>query len=181
MLFRILPILGPLINLIDLQTECIGKKLIDSIYNLPENKNGRTTTQGIGERKDLRPAPGKGSPPPNTYRIKSCFEEQLADRKKVVMGEKVPLPEHPSAKYPGPGQYNVLGNSWKLDAPVSLKSRIMFFYDEDIAKQKHCISPQKYLPSTKIVENLRFTKIGFGLGGRVANDIACIFLILTNV
>jgi hypothetical protein len=46
----------------------------------------------------------------------------------------------------------------------------MFFYDIDIAKQKHCVSPQKYLPSTKSVENLRFNKIGFGYGERSKND-----------
>lgn len=46
----------------------------------------------------------------------------------------------------------------------------MFFYDLDIAKQKHCVSPQKYLPSTKSLENLRFTKIGFGYGERSKND-----------
>ena len=46
----------------------------------------------------------------------------------------------------------------------------MFFYDIDLANKKHCISPQKYLPSTKSTENLRFTKIGFGYGGRSANE-----------
>lgn len=55
-------------------------------------------------------------------------------------------------------------------SPVTIKSRTMFFYDEDIAKSKHCVSPQKYLPSTKIVENLRFTTIGFGIGGRSPNE-----------
>jgi hypothetical protein len=54
--------------------------------------------------------------------------------------------------------------------PIALKSRVMFFYDIDLAKQKHCVSPQKYLPSTKSVENLRFTKIGFGYGERSKND-----------
>ena len=52
-----------------------------------------------------------------------------------------------------------------------LKSRVMFFYDEDVAKQKHCISPQTYLPSTKQTENLRYTKIGFGYGGRTPNEL----------
>ena len=60
-------------------------------------------------------------------------------------------------------------------SPITLKSRVMFFYDEDLAKQKHCISPQKYLPSTKITENLRFTKIGFGVGDRISNDNQCKF------
>jgi hypothetical protein len=46
----------------------------------------------------------------------------------------------------------------------------MFFYDEDVAKSKHCISPQKYLPSTKLEQNLRFSKIGFGIGERNNNS-----------
>jgi hypothetical protein len=150
------------------------KKFIDSIYNLPDKKNGRATTQGVGNRRDLRPQPGQSSPPPNTYRIKSSVDIMNLDKKKIYIGEKVPIPDHPSSKFPGPGAYDVIGNTWKLDAPVSIKSRIMFFYDEDLMKQKHCISPQKYLPSTKIVENLRFTKIGFGMGTRTANDITCI-------
>jgi hypothetical protein len=48
----------------------------------------------------------------------------------------------------------------------------MFFYDEDLAKQKHCVSPQKYLPSTKIVQNLRFTNITFGCGNRSQSENA---------
>ena len=46
--------------------------------------------------------------------------------------------------------------------------------DEDLAKQKHCISPQKYLPSTKIQQSWRFNKITFGIGGRSPNEITCI-------
>lgn len=57
--------------------------------------------------------------------------------------------------------------------PVKLKSRLMFFYDEDIAKQKHCISPQKYFPSTKLEQNLRFKNITFGIGKRTPNEITC--------
>ncbi len=55
---------------------------------------------------------------------------------------------------------------WNKDMPTSLKSRQMFFYDEDIQKAKHWISPQTYLPSTKIQQNNRYTKITFGLGNR---------------
>lgn len=42
--------------------------------------------------------------------------------------------------------------------------------DIDLAAKKHCISPQKYLPSTKFQQNLRFTTIGFGKGGRTSNE-----------
>jgi hypothetical protein len=48
----------------------------------------------------------------------------------------------------------------------------MFFYDEDIQKSKHCVSPQKYNPSQRIVENWRYNNITFGIGGRSPNDNA---------
>ena len=38
--------------------------------------------------------------------------------------------------------------------------------DEDCAKKKHCISPQKYLPNTTTQISGRFKKIGFGYGER---------------
>lgn len=75
---------------------------------------------------------------------------------------------------PGPGTY-LPTQTDNLDhkLPVKLKSRIMFFYgkstiilDEDIMKQKHCISPQKYLPSRKAVEPGRYRELSFGLGKR---------------
>jgi len=53
----------------------------------------------------------------------------------------------------------------------------MFFYDEDLRKQKHCISPQTYLPSTKSTENLRFTKIGFGIGKKISTPNECILIL----
>jgi len=53
---------------------------------------------------------------------------------------------------------------------TTLKSRQMFFYHEDVIKSKHCISPQTYLPPTKIQENNRFTNITFGIGTRIAKD-----------
>jgi hypothetical protein len=54
----------------------------------------------------------------------------------------------------------------------------MFFYDIDFAKQKHCVSPQKYFPSTRSTENLRYSRIGFGYGDR--NAIECKYLFITN-
>jgi hypothetical protein len=56
----------------------------------------------------------------------------------------------------------------------------MFFYDEDVANSKHCISPQKYLPSTKMEQNWRFTKIGFGIGGRSSASKNMLILVNLN-
>jgi len=62
--------------------------------------------------------------------------------------------------------------------PIALKSRQTIFYDDDIQKSKHCISPQTYLPTTKIQESHRFTKITFGLGGRSPNINECKYYFL---
>lgn len=67
--------------------------------------------------------------------------------------------------YPGPGTYDYKEGMIK-NIPILIKSRTMFYYDEDVAKAKHCISPQKYLPSTRILQNLRYSKIGIGIGNR---------------
>jgi hypothetical protein len=69
-------------------------------------------------------------------------------------------------KYPGPGAYMPIEGTWNRDMPIALKSRQSIFYDDDLQKTKHCISPQTYLPSTKIQQTNRFTKITFGLGNR---------------
>jgi hypothetical protein len=78
--------------------------------------------------------------------------------------------------YPSPDKYNIRKeDSWKAKVPVTIKSRTKFFYDEDLKKFEHCISPQKYLPDTKIVENLRFRNlsISFGKGNRSPNANPC--------
>jgi hypothetical protein len=46
----------------------------------------------------------------------------------------------------------------------------MFFYDEDVIKSKHCISPQKYFPPTKLLENKRFSNITFPKSPRMSDD-----------
>ena len=49
-------------------------------------------------------------------------------------------------------------------------------------KQKeHCISPQTYLPSTKITENLRFTKVNFGFGERSPRENTCKKLLIEGI
>lgn len=60
---------------------------------------------------------------------------------------------------------------WEKDLQTTIKSRKMIFYDEDVTKSKHCISPQTYLPPTKLQENNRFSGISFGKGLRSEKSI----------
>jgi hypothetical protein len=77
-------------------------------------------------------------------------------------------------KNPGVGVYELrTDKSWNKDIPVKLKSRQSFFYDDDIAKNAHCISPQTYLPNTKCIENARYRTVGFGVGLRSQSDNPC--------
>lgn len=62
----------------------------DSIYTVPDWKSGRYTTQGFGNKYDLRPLQGRNSPPPNTYRIKSCFEINAEKKKGPLIHNKIP-------------------------------------------------------------------------------------------
>ena len=73
-------------------------------------------------------------------------------------------------KFPGPGAYANNDKKWDKDLQTTLKSRNSIFYDDDVMKSKHCISPQTYLPSTKILENSRFTGITFGKGLKMPKD-----------
>jgi hypothetical protein len=62
----------------------------DTIYKLPDTKSDRWTSQGYGERKDLRPTPGANSPPSNKYNIRSCFEDNLTKKKGPLILDKIP-------------------------------------------------------------------------------------------
>lgn len=73
-------------------------------------------------------------------------------------------------RFPGPGTYTNKDKRWNKDIQTTIKSRNTFFYDNDLKKLKHCISPQKYLPKTKLQENKRFSGITFGKGFKF-NDI----------
>jgi hypothetical protein len=63
--------------------------ITDTIYNLPEHKNERYTTQGYGKRTELLTAQGRNSPPPNTYRIKSFIDLNFQNKKGMSIHEKV--------------------------------------------------------------------------------------------
>ncbi len=66
------------------------KPISDSIYNVPERKSSRFTSQGYGKRYELKNPNGQGSPPPNTYKIKSCFERSVDHKKGALFLEKYP-------------------------------------------------------------------------------------------
>lgn len=73
-------------------------------------------------------------------------------------------------RFPGPGTYKIPRTPKGSDIPITIKSRRMFFYDEDIRKKKHTVSMQKYTPSLKLVQNSRFNSITFGIGKRTPNE-----------
>ena len=64
------------------------KNLSESIYNVPDNKSSRYTSQGYGNRVDVTNPYGRGSPAPNTYSIKSCFDSSLEQKKGALLLER---------------------------------------------------------------------------------------------
>ena len=141
------------------------KSLTQNLYKVPDLKSTRYTSQGLGNRIDMQNAYGKGSPAPDTYKLKSCFDNSLDHKKGAIILEKFTPLATGNMKFPGPGSYTDKQSSkWNKDIQTTLKSRQSIFYDDDVMKAKHCISPQTYLPPTKIQENKRFSNITFGKG-----------------
>lgn len=64
------------------------KSLSETIYNIPSIKSTRYASQGYGNRVDFSNPNGKASPAPNTYRIKSCFDNSLDHKKGCMILEK---------------------------------------------------------------------------------------------
>ena len=62
------------------------KKYNDSIYNLPDFKSSRYTTQGFGIRGDFWIPVGKGDPSPDTYKIHTIFDINQMHRKGATLG-----------------------------------------------------------------------------------------------
>jgi hypothetical protein len=62
------------------------KPATDSIYTTRENKNLRSTTMGLGQRKLFNII---NSPSPSNYNIKSFLESDIKHKKGVVIGEKI--------------------------------------------------------------------------------------------
>lgn len=64
---------------------------LSQTYKLPDWKSPKYTTLGFGHRYDLSNPYGKDSPGPS-YKIKSCFDRSVAQKKGPLILEKfVPL------------------------------------------------------------------------------------------
>jgi hypothetical protein len=65
---------------------------------------------------------------------------------------------------PGPTDYKIT-SKWLKTSPITIKSRKFMYYEEDIKKRSHCISPQKYnIKDNNFMKNSRFLNIGIGIG-----------------
>lgn len=151
-------------------------KLNDNIYNIPSIKSNRCTTLGYGQRKDLRPTPGKGSASPAAYLIKSCFDINKLKGKGYSFGKRFALPPGDAKFVPGPGEYKAhFQNKEHGNIPIILKSRQCFFYDDDLKHKKATVSMQTYHPKFTLVEKNRFSGITFGIGNRPKMENTCGF------
>jgi len=61
----------------------------DKLYNVETKKSGRYTTLGYGNKYDLMPLQGKGSPSPFNYNIKSVFEKNKEKKKGIILAQKL--------------------------------------------------------------------------------------------
>ena len=64
------------------------KLIVDCMYDLPASKSMRFTSQGFGNKTELKNPSGKGSPAPNSYRIKSCFDSSIDHKKGTIFLER---------------------------------------------------------------------------------------------
>ena len=142
------------------------KKYNDNIYNLPDFKSSRYTSQGYGTRGDFWIPVGKGDPSPDAYKIRTIFDFNQLHRKGATLGEKLNYMKRDDKYKPGPGAYEDKNIKRFGHIPIILKSRQGFFYDDDLKKKKATVSMQKYKPNFSLVEMSRFNTITFGIGDR---------------
>ena len=64
------------------------KKGADSLYVLPDTISQKYTTLGVGSKMEFHNPGGKGSPGPNVYNLKSCFENSGERKKGAIFLEK---------------------------------------------------------------------------------------------
>lgn len=143
------------------------KASCESIYTLPELKSPRSTTMGFGFRKEfINKKELDQKPSPVEYNFNSLFLDNIHKRKGYTISNRIKYNEGEAKNNPGPCDYNNSANlEWVRKSPCSMKFRKDFFYQDDV-KQAHDVSPMKYLPETKIVENNRYrnNSISFGIG-----------------
>ena len=110
--------------------------LTDAIYNLRTEPEKRGTSIGYGCKTELAQRELKNVPSPNDYMIRSLFDQNLAFKKGYVMGVKSKQSPMSNIRNPGPGAYNVdTLHSLKYQYPVTLRSRLKFFYGKYILIQ----------------------------------------------
>ena len=142
------------------------KKYNDNIYNIPDFRSTRYTTQGYGTKKDFWVQLGKGDPSPDTYKIESLFDFNVNKKRGSSLGERLNYLTKDSKYKPGPGQYESKDYKSFGNIPILIKSRQLFFYDDDLKKKKYTVSMQRYSPNYKLAERRRFNAISFGIGER---------------
>ena len=142
------------------------KKYNDNIYNLPTLMSKRFTNLGYGEKGCTWVTHGKGYPSPDTYKIKSIFDLNLIHRKGKSFGEKLNYGKRDDRYKPGPGAYTIKNLKKFGNIPIEIKSRLCFFYDDDLKKKKATVSMQRYKPKYTLVQMNRFSGISFGIGDR---------------
>ena len=122
----------------------------------------RSTTLGLGERKDLRPVCVLGDP--GAYNLNTIFDSNKHFKKGAVVTGRYNLPKDDSVNKPAPNAYKIENLNNKI--PIIIKSRKGFFYDDDLKKKKFTVSMQKYFPKFNFVQKERFKYITFGIGKR---------------
>ena len=137
-------------------------KINDHLYTLPSVMTLRSTTLGLGERKDLRPVCVLGDP--GAYNLNSIFDSNKLFKKGAVVTGRYNLPKDDSVNKPAPNAYKIENLNNKI--PIIIKSRKGFFYDDDLKKKKFTVSMQKYFPKFNFVQKERFKYITFGIGKR---------------
>ena len=137
-------------------------KINDQLYTLPSVMTIRSTTLGLGERKDLRPVCVLGDP--GAYNLNSIFDSNKHFKKGAVVTGRYNLPKDDNVNKPAPNAYKI--ENLNRTIPIIIKSRKGFFYDDDLKKKKFTVSMQKYYPKFNFVQKERFKYISFGIGKR---------------
>lgn len=146
-----------------------GETFNDSIYNIGRNLNTtKSTSFGYGNKWNIDNMVRRNSPSPDTYNVTSY---NRLGRTGFSFKGKAPFNVSQVIQYssctPGPGRYDVTSKPTsedKLKIPIILKSRIKYFYEDDIKKQEGIPSSQTYRPDWKLSKNSRYVNIAFGNG-----------------
>lgn len=135
------------------------------IVHFPSLFSKRATGFGYGERGRVEK---KTSVSPDRYDVMKVFERERK-QKMITLHSKLKQIESKSNN-PGPGEYDIAKKSLLKDNPIVIKSRQLFYYDENI-KNKSIVSPQAYTPNINNVLSNRFKSIGIGYGTKHINEL----------